>query len=109
MRLLLAIILFQGSSIASPNIIWVIADDLNNSLPVYGASEVLTPNIDQLAAESVVFHSAMSQVPKCEGSRASFLSGLHPWANGLYDFANGSERRAMPERVFLPQWFKQNG
>lgn len=91
------------------NVVLIIADDLNNKLPCYGATEVLAPNLDRLADRSVVFHRAYSQIPKCEGSRASFLSGLYPWANGLYVKANGPERQAMPSRIFLPQWFLLNG
>ena len=40
----------------------IVADDLRPTLGCYGDKLAITPNIDQLASKSVVFHNAFVQV-----------------------------------------------
>ena len=44
-----------------PNVLFIVIDDLRPSLNNYGGP-ILSPNIDQLAAQSAVFQHAMAQV-----------------------------------------------
>ncbi|HWJ90452.1 MAG TPA: sulfatase-like hydrolase/transferase, partial [Flavisolibacter sp.] len=64
-----------------PNILLICADDLGwSDIGCYG-SEVLTPNLDKLAASGVrlrQFHNTS----KCHPSRACLLTGIYAQQNG---------------------------
>ncbi len=49
----------------------------------YQGGEHDTPNIDRLAAESMVFSRAYIPTPTCSPSRAALLTGQHPMRLGL--------------------------
>ncbi|GHC46631.1 sulfatase [Roseibacillus persicicus] len=59
-----------------PNILFVAYDDLRPEMGAYGAKEVITPNLDKLAAESTRFENAYVNYPLCMPSRSSMLSGI---------------------------------
>jgi arylsulfatase A-like enzyme len=44
---------------------------------------VVTPALDKLAAESLVFSQAVSTCPVCSPYRAMLMSGMYPWQNGV--------------------------
>lgn len=49
----------EGKVISSPNIIYIIVDDLGSGdLGCYGGQNILTPNIDRLAQEGLLFTQA---------------------------------------------------
>ena len=70
-----------------------------------GNTQVLTPNIDRLAGESINFQHAISGYPVCSPWRASFLSGQYPLTHGVFvnDVPIGSDP------VGLGDAFKREG
>lgn len=71
-----------------PHIVLAVADQLAASaLPAYGNRVGLTPNLDRLAAEGVVFERALCPSPLCVPSRSALMSGLLPSRTGAIDNA----------------------
>jgi choline-sulfatase len=71
-----------------PHIVLVVADQLAAAaLPAYGNRVALTPNLDRLAADGVVFERALCASPLCVPSRSALMSGLLPSRSGAIDNA----------------------
>jgi len=90
-----------------PNVLLMILDDLSVRLGSYG-HDVLSPNIDRLAAKGRRFARAYAGVSECSPSRTSFLTGWRPerlrvWGNRTRLFP--SIESATP----LHELFKANG
>jgi len=78
------------------NIVFVMADDLNDFIGVMNNSTgVKTPNIDKLAAKATLFTNAHSNAPICSPSRASLFSGIYPHESGQYAFGNWRQNQVL--------------
>lgn len=75
---------------SQPNIVIFMVDQLTAfALNAYGGTVCKTPNIDQLAARSLVYTNAYTPYPLCAPARFSMMSGKLPSKIGAYD--NGAE------------------
>lgn len=71
-----------------PNILFLCTDQQRgDSLNCTGATWAVTPNLDRLASEGVLFNNCYVQNPVCSPSRASLFTGKYVANHGLY--ANG--------------------
>ena len=113
------IILFLGAVISScapekgqaekkPNILFIPVDDLRPSLGCYGDSVAVSPHIDKLAEEGMVFERTYCQQAVCNPSRVSLLTGLRPDTLRVWDLRT-QFRHTLPDAVTLPQYFKAHG
>lgn len=69
-----------------PNVLMISIDDLNDWPNVMGVrTDTISPNIDRLARNGVLFRRAYSQYPLCGPSRASVFTGLLPTTLGYTD------------------------
>lgn len=66
-----------------PNLLFIFTDQQRaDSLGCYGNDIAITPNLNRLAAESLVFENAYVTQPTCTPSRASIMTGRFPHGNG---------------------------
>ena len=68
---------------AKPNVLFIMSDDLNTALSGFGHPQCKTPHLDALADVGVKFERMYCQQPVCGPSRASIMSGLYPYKNGV--------------------------
>jgi len=69
----------SGFKEQDPNVIVIVADDLGyHDLSFTGSEFYETPNIDELAKNSVQFSSAYASSPVCSPARASIITGQFP-------------------------------
>lgn len=103
----------KKKALVQPNVLFISIDDLNDWIGVMGGHpQAITPNLDKLAEEGLLFTNAHCNQAVCTASRNSLLSGLHPVTTGWYmstaDMRNSYDR-VMGEHKMLPQYFKDNG
>ena len=91
-----------------PNVLFVAVDDLRPALGCYGDKTAVTPNLDELAGEGILFERAYCQLAVCSPSRLSLMTGRRPDSIRVWDLGTHF-RKAVPKVVTLPQLFKQNG
>lgn len=102
-----------------PNIIFVFADDWGfGDLGCYGSTEVLTPNLDKLAAEGTRFTKFHVTSGVCSPSRSSIITGHFPAKHKVHGHFAGNHvnaKRGMPNYlndsldVYMPKVMKQAG
>jgi len=70
-----------------PNVILITLDTVRaDRMGFLGSKRGLTPNLDTLARQSVVFNRAYSQVPLTAPSHATILTGTYPQFHQMSDF-----------------------
>ena len=71
------------------NILLIMADQLTPYMTgTYGNKEVITPNLDKLAEEGILFNEAYSSCPLCTPARASLMTGKYVASLDCYDNAS---------------------
>ena len=77
-----------AAPVKRPNVLLIVADDMNWDTPgcFGGATGDITPNIDKLASEGMLFWQAYVNVSICTPSRSVMLTGLYPHNNGAEGF-----------------------
>ncbi|MHC4488401.1 MAG: sulfatase-like hydrolase/transferase, partial [Planctomycetota bacterium] len=91
-----------------PNVLFIVVDDLRPQVGCYGHKQMISPNIDALAGDGVVFLRTYCQVPVCGASRASVMTGVRPARNRFVGYSTRAERD-LPGALVLPKHFKNNG
>ena len=105
------------ASAKEKNVLFITVDDLRPQFDTYLGKEyspfsvypdMITPNLDALASESLVLERAYSQISTCAPSRTSFLTGRRPdtlrvWESKKY------WRTFTGNFTTLPQYFKEHG
>ncbi len=70
--------------VKQPNIIFILADDLGyGDLGCYGADDIKTPYLDQLAADGIRFTDFYANGAVCSPTRVGFLTGRYQQRVGM--------------------------
>ena len=97
-----------------PNVVLIMTDDAGyGDLGVYGATDLRTPNLDQLARDGVRFTDFYANAPSCTPTRAGLMTGRYQQRVGL-EWPLGMQRadldRGLPVTGrSLPQLMKDAG
>ncbi|HYW81330.1 MAG TPA: sulfatase, partial [Thermoguttaceae bacterium] len=91
-----------------PNVLFIAVDDLRPQLGCYGQSQIVSPNLDQLASEGILFRRSYCMVPTCGASRASLLTGIRPARDRFVNYLAWAEKDA-PGITTLNTHFHNNG
>ena len=106
-----------NSSNEKPNILFIAVDDMNDWVGFLGGHpgmKIHTPNIDRLAASSMIFTNAHTPAPACAPARTAILSGVHHTRSGAENVYWGDgpkwrEFEAIKDVETLEQFFKNRG
>ena len=89
-----------------PNVILITLDTTRaDRMGFLGSKLGLTPNLDGLAKQGVVFTRSYSQVPLTPPSHATILTGTYPQFNHVYDFG----MRLPADVPYLPEILQRRG
>ncbi|MCK5281732.1 MAG: sulfatase, partial [Cyclobacteriaceae bacterium] len=98
---------------SKPNVLFISIDDLNDwEGALNGHPQAITPNLDRLFEQGVLFTNAHCSQAVCTASRNSLLSGIHPTTSGWYSSVSAMRKtydQVMQDHKMLPQHFKDNG
>ncbi|HCC69964.1 MAG TPA: N-acetylgalactosamine 6-sulfate sulfatase, partial [Bacteroidales bacterium] len=108
--LIISIFLFSctsGQHEQVPNIILIMADDLGWGDTGFNGNDIIhTPSLDELAYQGIIFRRFYSAAPVCSPTRASCLTGRHPYRMGIHGANTGHIKR--PE-LTLAELLKSKG
>ena len=91
---------------APPNIILITLDTTRaDRMGFLGSKSGLTPNLDELAKQSVVFNRAYAQVPLTTPSHAAILTGTYPQFNHIEDLGSPLSK----DLPYLPNILRRRG
>jgi arylsulfatase A-like enzyme len=93
---------YVGSSSEKPNVVFIMVDDLGwSDVGFMGSTYYETPNVDKLAAKSMVFTNAYAGAANCAPSRAALMSGMNSPRTGVFTVGS-SERGNNKDRKLIP-------
>jgi uncharacterized sulfatase len=96
----------KESGAEKPNILLVMADDLTfDSLGCYGSPDGITPNIDRLAGEGMLFTRAFTATAMCAPTRQQLSTGIFPVRNG----APPNHSRVKPGTKSIVHYLRAHG
>ena len=97
----------QSQTAATPNIVFIVADDMGHAdVGAYGG-RIETPHIDRLATEGIRFTQAYAGNTVCAPSRSTLLTGAHMGRTPVRSNTGGVSLR--PEDVTVAEVLKAAG
>ena len=90
------------------NILLIAIDDLRPELNCFGHTGIISPNIDQLAAQGTSFQRAYCNIPVSGASRSSLLTGTRPTRNTFLG-AGSHASKDKKDKIAINDYLKANG
>jgi arylsulfatase A-like enzyme len=94
-----------------PNVILIFVDDMGyGDLGAYGAEDIATPNLDQMAENGVKFTNFYVSQAVCSASRASLLTGTYANRLGIHGALDHTAKHGLnPEETTIAEMLKEQG
>ena len=90
-----------------PNIVWLTSEDNGPHMGCYGDAQAVTPNLDALARQGIIFSRCWSNAPVCAPARTTIITGMYPTSLGA------EHMRSMvplpPGVKLFPQYLREIG
>lgn len=101
----------SSADIQKPNVIFLVADDIGfGDFSCNGATEVNTPNVDELAAQGIRFTDAHAVAATSTPSRYSLFTGHYAWRRDDTGIAAGNAGMVIrPEQPTVADMFQSCG
>ena len=95
----------------SPNIVLIFTDDQGYSdIGVFGADDIDTPNLDQMAAEGLKLTNFYAAQAVCSASRAGILTGSYPNRIGIHNALMPNSKVGLnPDETTIAEMLKEKG
>ncbi|NIP22550.1 MAG: sulfatase-like hydrolase/transferase [Phycisphaerae bacterium] len=93
--------------IEKPNILWITCEDMNPYLGCYCDTYAITPNLDKLAAEGVLYTNAYATAPVCAPARSCLVTGMYATSLGTQHLRSDVK---LPKQIkCFPQYLRKYG
>ena len=104
-----------------PNILWLVAEDMNPWLSCYGETLIQTSTLDAMAAKGVRFNRAYVTAPVCSPCRSALITGTMQTTLGIHNHRSSRSNTKNPAHKnlgmihlpasvrTLPELFQQAG
>lgn len=101
----------EGQQDLLPNIILIFTDDQGyNDVGVFGAEDISTPNLDQMAKDGAKLTNFYAAQAVCSASRAAILTGSYPNRIGIHNALMPNSKKGLnPKETTLAEMLKNKG
>lgn len=101
----------DSKELIPPNVVLIFTDDQGyRDVGVFGADDILTPNLDRMAGEGVLLTSFYAAQAVCSASRAGLLTGCYPNRIGIHNaFMPDSKIGLHPSETTIAEMLKKKG
>ena len=90
-----------------PNILWLSAEDIGPHLGCYGDDKAITPNLDRLAQQGVIYTHAFTTAGVCAPCRSGIITGMYQTTIGTHHMRCNAK---LPEFLKpFPMYLRQAG
>jgi N-sulfoglucosamine sulfohydrolase len=74
----------RETALERPNIVWIVAEDMNFEIGAFGDPIARTPHLDALAAEGIRYTNVFATSGVCAPSRTALITGMYATSIGAH-------------------------